>query len=380
MRRHIIFPGLVAMAMLAFAVDGVRAQVRVVDPEPGGYVSGEYEIQLAADQPELIQETRFYIDGRLVSSGKGWIAGLLYDFGEAIEAHTIHAEVIEKNGGRQESERVTTRALRVDYEETTRLILLSAVVKTRANKPLTGLDADDFEVLHNGRALPIESFHKEALPLDLVLLLDTSSSLRNEGFPELKQSSIQFLNELTRSDQVLLFEFKNEPHRLLGFTTDRKRLVQQINELKPSGATALFDALLLGLDSLGSRRRGRKAVVLFTDGRDTRYEEPQRKAKLLRRAISQAQNQEVTVFTIGLGDKIHKQALETIAEETGGRYLFADKAIRLPQRFAELVEDLKNQYILGVRPPDSGSGFHALEIKVKKRRAVVYARKGYTSD
>ena len=166
---------------------------------------------------------------------------------------------------------------------------------------------------------------------------------------------------------------------LTGFTTDRKQLIQQVQSLEAIGETALFNAAHLGLKDLLGRRKGRKAMLLFTDGRDSYYEDPIDKARVMREAIVKAQNQEVTLFNLGLG-KVNGPVLERMAEDTGGRYYHADKPEKLSGIFNEILTDLKSQYILGVEPNASGSGFQKIDVKVKKRRAVVYARKGYTRN
>ena len=355
------------------------AQLEITDPERGAYVSGEYEVLLKAENPSAIVMVQLFLDGGVVFSQEGWVERIVVDFGETIDRHELYASVRYQDGATVRSSVVTTRALRVDYEETARLLLLGVVVKTRSNRPIIDLSRDDFLVFENGQPLSIRSFYKEDLPLDLVFLLDTSSSLREDGIDALKHAAITFIQKLSSSDRVALYEFKKAPRKLTGFTTDRKRLIQEIESLEALGETALFNAAHLGLEDLLGRRKGRKAMVLFTDGRDSFYEDPHDKARMMREAITKAQNQEVTLFNLGLG-KVNGPVLERMAEETGGRYYHADNPRRLPEIFNDILTDLKSQYILGVEPNPRGAGFQKIDVKVKKRRAVVYARKGYTRD
>ncbi len=355
-------------------------QVQVDDPANGVYVSGEYEVVLSSASSHAVAKTRIYLDGREVFSGDGWVARVSVDFGEAIARHELFAVIDVAGSEPIRSEIVVTKELKVDYAETSRLVLLSAVVKTRSNKSITGLTRDQFRVYENGALLEIESFYQQELPLDLVLLLDTSSSLREEGIEELKHAATMFIKRLVATDRVALFEFKRMPHRLIDFTTDRKRLTHRVGMLEAIGETALFNALHQGLADLNGRSRGRKAVILFTDGRDSFYDDPRDKARMMRAAIRQAQNDEVTIFTLGLGKHIHKDALDRIARETGGRFYHADRNSRLSQMFTEILADLKNQYMLGVIPKAANPGFQRIEVKIKKRGAVVYARDGYTRE
>lgn len=353
-------------------------QVQVIDPLNGSYLSGPYEVLLAAENPQSIASTEIFLDGSRVLAAAGFQEKIFLDFGDDLSAHELYARVIMVGGQTFTSKTVRSRALEINLVATSEVILLTAVVKTRRNKFITGLSQTSFSVMENNRKLKISTFHRERLPLDLVLLLDTSSSLRVKGIDTVKAAAVTFLKHLDASDRVSLYEFKNNPIKLLDFTTDRKRLIEQIASLEALGETALFDSLTQGLADLKGRRRGRKALVLFTDGRDSVYEEPETKGRLLRQSIARAQNQEVTLFTIGLGSRVHKGAMERLALETGGRYHHAEGVTDLSGIFAEIIIDLKHQYVLGVVSKSTGSGFQRLDITVRKRGAIVYARKGYT--
>ena len=354
------------------------AGVTIVSPEKGAYLSGEFEIILNIEGQAKM--TRLFIDGKMVFQIEGKIERFTYDFGEDILRREIRAEIDDASGQTISSDLLFTRALSIDYTDTTRLVLLGAVVKTRSGKPVLGLTQDKFKIFENDKPLQIQSFYSESLPLDLVILLDTSSSLRNGGIDDVKRGAIAFISKLAPGDRVALFEFKKKPHKLADFTTDRVRLTQLIQNMEPLGETALFNALHLGLDHLKERRKGRKALLLFTDGRDSFYDDPRDKARMMRNGIIMAQNREVTIFTLGLGKDVHKAALTRIAEDTGGRFYAADRPSRLSATFNEILSDLKHQYMLGVTPKAKGRGFQKIEIKVKKRGVVVHARKGYTLE
>ena len=353
------------------------AQVRIADPANGAYLSGEYEVLLETGRADQVAETQLMVDGEVRASRSGWAAAITIDFGESIGRHELRAVVVLADGSREMSPPVFTRELTIDLSETSRVILVTALVRTRRNKPVIGLDRDQFRVYEDGNRLEIQTFDREQLLLDLVFAVDTSSSLR-ETIGEVKAAAITFVQALDSADRVALFEIKNQPQRLLGFTNDRKRLIKVIEERFPRGETALFDSMLASLDALEGRNRGRRALVLFTDGRDSVYPAPTTKANLLRKVISRAQNLEVAIYTIGLGKRINEKALFRIAEETGGRFHFADKPKRLREIFEDIVTDLKHQYVLGVVPQAKKSGFHRIEVKVKERGAEVTARKGYT--
>lgn len=352
--------------------------VTIVDPVGGSYVSGNYAILLETDVADKVAQTRVFLDQSLVEELPGWQAEMVISFGDGTRSYEIQVELDLVDGQTIRSPMVRTKALKVDYVETSRAILISTVVKNRKRQHLTDLDRSQFQVFEDGKALKIQSFDYENLPLDLVMVLDTSSSLR-EGIVDLKRAAAAFLKQLSATDLVALLEIKNKPRKIQDFTNDQKLLMGHIEAMESLGQTALFDTVELGLAAFPEKRRGRRTIILFTDGRDSVYEEPYFKAKLLRNIITQAQNNEVTLFAVGLGKRINAPALERMAEDTGGRFIFAENPQRLPAAFGEIILDLKHQYVLGVLPESRRKGFHELDVRVAKRGAKVFARKGYTT-
>lgn len=356
------------------------AQLTIVKPQNQALVSGPSAVVLQIDNPADVITTRLFLNGEVVGTTDGWRAEWSIDFGERFDRQRLEAEVALADNRTLRSTPVITRELAISVTARTELMLIGAVVKDRRNQSLTDLKKDRFEVFENGRELPIQAFYNEELPLDVVLMLDTSSSLRGKGFPEMQQAARVFIQQLRTADRGMLYEFKDEPLQLTDFTHEQSTLLQVIDKLDSLGATALFDALHSGVEAFENQRTVRKAIVLFTDGKDSVYESPRDKADMLRAGITAAQNREITVYTIGLGENINKDALRRIADDTGGRFHHADNVARLPAIFGEIIEELKHQYVLGVQPQSSRSGFNEIKVKVRKRGTEVFARKGYTRD
>ncbi len=372
-------------ALLLWGITGycsmasAQSKVSIADPENGAYVSGVYEIVLQKTGDAEVLKTAFFVDDRRVFIGEGWVERFMVDFGENIERHELYAIVEFDKGERIRSEDTVTKRLRVDFSYSSKLILLSVVVKSRNDKVLADLPKSKFTVMENGESLNIESFYREEVPLDLALLLDCSSSLTGEGIVNLRNAATKFVSNLTPADRLALYEFKKEAKKLVDFSTDHKAHHRKIGEMTAGGMTALFDCLFMGLRDLEHRPRGKKVLILFTDGQDNTYKAKE-KARMIREAIATAQNKEIVIFTIGLGDTVNRDMLRKMAEETGGLSYFVNDSRKLPKNFASLILDLRNQYMLGVTPKASGSGFRSLEVEVSKRGAQVFCRKGYTVE
>ncbi len=367
-------------SMIAFAFCTAWAQtLTIVDPIRNALVSGPYEVVLEKEGDEEVFLTEILVDGAVRFSESGWHELVTINFDEAFKRVEVQAQIKLVSGVVVRSNLVITKELAVYFEETTRLVLLSAIVRSRFNRPVEKLSKDDFRVFESNQPLEIATFDHEEVPLDLVLMMDTSSSLRG-AMDTLRGATTSFLEQLHERDRVALVSFSSKVDFVMDFTNDRKTMRKSIQAFEAYGETALFDTLLKSLEKVGQRDRGRRAIVLFTDGRDSVHEEPNKKARLFRKAISRAQNNEILIFTIGLGKRINEDALQAMAEETGGRYYHADGLGDLADRFDQVLSDLRNQYLLGVVPATSRRGFHPLEIKVKKMGTRVFARKGYTLD
>ncbi len=368
---------LLLSAALLSVLPPLWAQLKITDPVAGAYLSDTYEVVLTFDRTDQVASTRLLLDQAVVGSADGWRAQWPVDFGPTIERHLLQAEVTLLDGSVVVGEALATKALRVDLASTSRVVLLNALVKDRRGRALVNLRQSDFEVRENGAPLEITGFHSRQLPLDLVLVLDTSSSLGEEGIAVVQRAAALFIQQLDAKDRVALMEIKNQPTLLSSFTQDRKQLNRAIEALHPIGQTALFDSFAEALALLAPRQRGKRAVVLFTDGRDSIYELGHQKAAQMRANVSEAQRLETVVYTIGMGDRINRDALAHMAAETGGRFLYAERGLRLPGVFEQVVQDLKHLYVLGVVPQSRKSGFHRLNVRVKKRGAQVFTRKGY---
>ncbi|MCB9398888.1 MAG: VWA domain-containing protein [Acidobacteria bacterium] len=355
-----------------------QSPISITDPIHGARVSGEYEVTWQVQWSEPIAQTNIYLDDQIVLSLPGNPGAATISFGEATD-HQLRIEMTDQRGARLQSGSVETRAIRFDFAESSRLLLLTAVVRSRSNRVLTDFKTKDFSVWEDGKPIEIQSAQIEELPLDLVILLDSSSSLKS-AIERVRHSAQTFVQGLSEQDSVALIQFHNEPSLIQDFTNDKKKLIQRIESIEAYGETAFFDALDQGLTLLKNRKRGRRALVVFTDGRDSIYEEPNTLARLFRQTISRAQNQETSLFTMGLGDKVHREVLEIMARESGGRYYAMGQVSDLDQAFAELLIDLRSQYLLSVIPQQTRKGFHRLEVKVKARGATVFARQGYSIE
>lgn len=154
--------------------------------------------------------------------------------------------------------------IRVDTD----LILLDVSVKGSDGRSIVGLRKEDFEVLEDGVKQQVALFSTSDVPLNIVLILDTSGSTEKD-ISLMRRAAKRFLEEIRPKDRVALVSFSQSVQLLSNFTADRKRLEYGLSEMEPGSGTALYDTLVVTLNDLLRRVEGRKALVILTDGVDS---------------------------------------------------------------------------------------------------------------
>jgi Ca-activated chloride channel homolog len=249
-----------------------------------------------------------------------------------------------------------------------------------------GLKREDFAVFEDGRPQEIALFEREAdMPLDLTLAIDTSGSVRKDMSDE-AQAARRFVHAILRpQDQMSVLQFATEVHQLTPFTNKESQIDRALGELHADWATALYDAIYLGSEGLGSRQ-GRKVLVVVSDGDDTA------KSTTYAQALEEALRNEVMIYSIidvpieaSAGRDIGgEHALITLAEQTGGKYFYVEEG-GLDKAFAQVSDDLRTQYLIGYYPHNQlpGTTFHRLNVTVPRAAPDAFNirhRTGYYSD
>ena len=268
--------------------------------------------------------------------------------------------------------------LKVDVK----LVNVFVTVTDEHGAPVPGLKKENFTLLEDGKPQTISMFDKEsALPLSIVLDIDTSLSTRKDLPLELS-SARRFAHAILRPvDALSLYGFSEVVSEVVPFTSDLKTIDRGVDRVRLGSATALYDALYLGAEALQSRK-GRKVLVVITDGGDTvsRVDYKQ--------AVRSAQEAEAIVYSIivvpieaSAGRDIGgEHALIQISEDTGGKYFYATSVPQLDDAFRKISDELRTQYLLAYYPSQrfSDSSFRRIEVKVDAASTfTVRHRTGY---
>jgi Ca-activated chloride channel family protein len=248
-----------------------------------------------------------------------------------------------------------------------RLVNVFVNVTDDAGAPVPGLTRDEFLLSEDDHPQKIAVFERQSeLPLEIVLAIDTSGSVHKD-LPLEQDAARHFVRSLLRPvDHLDLMEFSDNVREVVFFTNNLGRIDRGLNDMGRGAATALYSGVYLAAQNLAPRS-GRKVLVIISDGGNTV------KGTTYDQALEQALRGEVMVYPIidvpiyaSAGrDLAGEHALITLAQETGGKYYYADSA-SLDKTFAQVSEDLRTQYLLGYYPSNrTGSAFRTISVKLR---------------
>lgn len=265
------------------------------------------------------------------------------------------------------------------------LVRLLVSVRDKSGAPLTNLTRADFQVLDSDTPQEIAVFERNtSLPLSVAIMIDTSGStqieLRNEVDSVLKFIPT-LLNAGNPDDRFALFSFNWRTNMEVDFSRNQHRAEHALHALRGDGGTSLYDAIYLASDSLADRE-GRHVMVVVTDGGDTtsykRYSD----------ALKAAQRADVVLYPVVVvpitsdagRNTGGEHALATLAESTGGLIFYPAGFEQLDQAFAEILRELRTQYLLGYYPKnvrEEPNLFHPVKVKLRDPALRITARDGY---
>jgi Ca-activated chloride channel homolog len=275
------------------------------------------------------------------------------------------------------------------------LVNFGVTVTDKRGNFLTDLNASDFELIEDGQKQTLRLFARGDTTVGLLgagdrdegtlrqelhigLLFDTSGSM-SEDLKLSRSAAIKFLNMLPEADDMTLVDFDTEVRVAKYGQQDFPRLVERIRRRKPDGWTALYDALGVYLDGAHDDT-GRKILVLYTDGGDTRSN------VTFSDVMTYVRASDVTVYAIGLLEhqpasvkNEQRMRLQQITEATGGQAFFPYSMKEVEAAYEKILSQIRAQYSLGYLSsnPKTDGQWRKVEIKVKRPDVRIQCRKGY---
>jgi len=288
------------------------------------------------------------------------------------------------------------------FQSATELVSMNVSVTGSHDQPVEGLTANQFAVFEDGVPQELKFFSPGELPLDVVILLDTSASM-SESMPLVKQAAIKFARALRAGDRASVMGISNGLRVLQEFTSDIASVEQAIDSATVAGRTPLYASIYTALKEVERYRRAateprRQAIVVLSDGQDTAsgfgFDElldvirrhavpiytiaprPTKSTRLMREQI------------YGETTRVADFELRTLATETGARSFFPVNVLELSGVYGQIATELAHQYSLAYQSSNvtRDGGFHRIMVKITgpglkwRTRAGYLAQRGSTAS
>ncbi len=251
----------------------------------------------------------------------------------------------------------------------------------RGTRPVRGLATENFTLTDNGVAQDIDSVTVDTVPLNIMLVLDSSGSMLGDRMTHLVDGARALVQSLKPADSAALIIFADSVELAVPMTGDRAALLKALAGLQAFGATSLHDAMFLALQMRPQTMTDARPVLLaFSDGRDTTsWLPPDKLVEATRR--SGVVTHVIELMPRGFRDRgssAASEVLNDVAAAGGGRRWPAADPSDLRDLFTKVLEELRSRYLLTYFPTNTArDGWHDVKVRLKGARGEVIARPGY---
>lgn len=261
----------------------------------------------------------------------------------------------------------------------TNLVILNAAITNRSGDFVSGLKQSEFRVFEDGEEQEIDFFEAEKTPFAAVILLDTSGSMETR-VPLAVSAAINFLDGLRYEDLTAIYSFDSKVTQIQGFSNSRD-VSHKIYGLEAAGWTVLNDAIYQAAKDLENRPEKRKAIIVLSDGEDSRSKRSENKA------LDAALAADAAIYTVDMSEIAgntkrniqNRRVLKKFADKTGGTFIKTPGGMELRQAFKNIVNELSTLYTLGYQSTnlEKDGKWRTLELRVKRPNLTIRTRKGY---
>jgi Ca-activated chloride channel family protein len=246
---------------------------------------------------------------------------------------------------------------------------------------ITGLGRDDFEVYEDGQRVPVTQFSDKRVPVSLGVLLDISDSMFGQPIVDARGALDRFVGDLLEAgDEAFVASFNHAPRIVEPWTQPPAALRGRLDAVKPTGGTAIYDALVAAAPLFSGRRHTRAALIVISDGADTASD------YTLIEARDAVRRTDPFIYAVAIdsGDKsrvstrVNPDALREITGPSGGYTEVIHSSADLGPATERIANELNHQYTLGytsTRPPDGN--WRSIRVRIKDRDYFARARRGY---
>ncbi len=363
--------------------------IRIISPRENAVPAGEltFEATVGVGGQE-ISEVELYVNDRLLFTGSEPPYRTTWLPNEDQDIFVLRAVAVDSAGRITTDSRVLNFGFGIGFGATVDLVTLHPTVRELSGTYMRGLTADDFQILDDNRPQEIVEFVYGETPVSVALLLDTSSSMIGGGIRSEQAGAVRLVNSLLRGrDQAMILGFNDRLYLYSDFSADIPALERAISITLPDGSTALYDAVVEALRKVNTRR-GKRAVVVLSDGLDTQS------SFSYADVLEYARQSNVLIYTIGLqlmhdatelGDasgavRDSVENLRALAEITGGAAYFPIRLDELEDVYTQIADELTSQYAISYYPSNQqwDGRWRRIELSLPNYPNVrIQARPGY---
>jgi Ca-activated chloride channel homolog len=256
------------------------------------------------------------------------------------------------------------------------------VTVTDANGRLVpDLTKEDFEVLEDGEPVPVTQFTDKRVPVSLGLLLDISDSMFGQPIADARGALDRFVGDLLEpGDEAFVASFNHAPRIVATWTQPPSALRGRLDDVKPTGGTAMYDALIASAPLFNRRQHTRAALIVISDGADTASD------YTLMQARDAVRRTDPFIYAVAIdsGDKgrvstrVNPDALREITGPSGGYTEVIRSSADLGPATERIANELNQQYSIGytpTRPPDGQ--WRSIRVRIRHHDYFARARRGY---
>jgi VWFA-related protein len=366
---------LALLAAWAAPAAGAAPALVIEEPGPGRYVSGLVTLRARTEPEGLpVRHLTFAADGRPVCTREAAPWECPWDAGTDVASHSIRAVAVLSDGSRL-VDSVRTKAAAFAPFVDVDVVQVAATVSDEAGRLVKGLRQADFRVFEDGRPREVTHFIGSDAERELVVAVDMSGSM-GPSMATCREAVKRFLATVRPVDRVTLLAFNENVFTVARREATPEARVRAVDRLRAWGSTSFYDAVLRGLGLL-DEHRGRRALVLFSDGEDMVSHATA--SDVERRIEVSATPVYVVAQGKGMREPALKRVLDRVAGVSGGRAFYTDRIEQLGGVFSEIGEDLASQYLLAYEPAESvkDGGWRAIRVEVAGQKRTVRARQGY---
>jgi VWFA-related protein len=291
-------------------------------------------------------------------------------------------------------------------------VMFPVTVRDDQGRLVNDLTRNDFRVYEDNRLQPLSDLALRQVPVDVVLMVDASSSVAN-NLDDFRRAAEGFVARLADDDRISLIKFDDRVELLQDWTKSRFQLRRALNRIEPGMFTRFNDALMLcSREQFGSATKSRRALIVLSDGIDSG-----RGATTLEAALQALIQAQVTVYVVSnteiartskraeldqllgatggaaqfnqlrvedLREGLRvldrsEQNLAQLAAATGGRLYKPQTFDALESTYAEVADELRHQYALYFMPLNKtrDGSFRRVRVETTNPGFKPHTRVGY---